>query len=262
MEAPVVHAQEGGHWYSAEGRPVYEVPRSDGNGMRPATLRDARKMGLFPGTTTVIRCADRPGLTNWMVDQGILAALTLPRLKDEPEAAWLRRVKQDSKEQARKAAERGTAIHAAIQDGFEGAPVPEEYLPHRQAACSVLFNWNSFPDWHWWAEKSFSHGLGFGGKVDLHCSGFVCDFKTKEFGPDDDLKTWDEHAMQLAAYREGLKMPNARAAVCYVSVSHPGVARLIEIEPSELERGWECFKSLLSFWQAKNRYWPEMKKAA
>jgi hypothetical protein len=116
----------------------------------------------------------------------------------------------------------------------------------------------------WVAEHSFAHPLGFGGKIDLHWfDGVVIDFKTKEFGPDDDLKAWDEHAMQLAAYREGVLMPKARAAVCYVSTTVPGLARVVEIKPDDLERGWECFKGLLSYWQSKNRYKPvrEIKNA-
>jgi hypothetical protein len=257
----MAHAAESTHWYRAEnGEPCYEVMGANGQ-MRPTTLRDARKLNLVPSVTTIIRCADRPGLTNWMVDQGILSALTLPRLQDEPESLWLRRVKEDSKEQAKKAAERGTAIHAAIQGHYEGKPPAIEYWPHVMGAAREVNQWLGWEKWL--AERPFAHALGFGGKLDLHVPlAAVVDVKTKEFGPEDKLQTWDEHAMQLAAYREGLQMPKARAAVCYVSVSHPGVARMIEIKPDELERGWQCFKSLLSFWQAKNRYWPEMKVAA
>jgi hypothetical protein len=52
--------------------------------------------------------------------------------------------------------------------------------------------------------------------VDLICTDpwFVVDFKTKEFGPEDDLKTWDEQAMQLAAYREGQQAPLKPASAC------------------------------------------------
>ena len=36
--------------------------------------------------------------------------------------------------------------------------------------------------------------------------------KTKEFGKDDKIDVYDEHLMQLAAYRVGLGMPFARCA--------------------------------------------------
>ncbi len=258
----MAHAAESTHWYDWQGNPMYEVPAKDGS-MRPTTLRDARKLNLVPSVTTVIRCADRPGLTNWMIDQGILAALTLPRLKDEPESEWLRRVKLDSQEQAKKAAKRGTDIHAAIQGMYQGShPGPGELWEHCMGVDAVLSEWHGSPS-EAEAEKSFAHELGFGGKVDLNGDHqkrdftFVVDFKTKEFGPNDKLSTWPEQEMQLAAYREGLKLPKAHCAICYVSVSLPGMSRLIEIEEPDLVRGWDCFRALLDFWQAKSRYRPE-----
>lgn len=244
----MTHAAESTHFYTQDGEPAYEVPNASKGGMRPTTVRDAKKLGYLPSVTTIIRCADRPALTNWMVDQGILAALTLPRNAGELEADWLKRVKQDSREQARKAAERGTAIHAAIQGHYEGQQPSEADWPYVQGAMKAVGLGT------WEPERSFAHKLGFGGKVDLSNDGMVLDFKTKEFGHDDDLRTWDEHAMQLAAYRQGLNVQKAKCAICYVSVNNPGVARMIEIPEDELERGWNCFMALLLFWQAKNRY--------
>ena len=252
----MAHVAESTHWYDRAGNPAYTVKAKDGT-ERPTTLRDARKLDLLPSVTTVIRCADKPALTNWMVDQGILAALTLPRNVGESESDWLKRVKQDSKEQARKAAARGTLIHGAIQGHYEGTPPDTEYWPHVQAATHEVAGWSPDSE-EWVAERSFACRMGYGGKVDLSAfdmdSGFVLDFKTKEFAPGDDLKTWDEHAMQLAAYREGLGYPDARCAIVYVSVTHPGIASLIEIEEAELKKGWKCFYSLLQFWKAARGY--------
>jgi hypothetical protein len=252
-----IHASEGlTHWYGRDGSPAYQVKGANGN-LRPTTLRDARKIGLVPSVTGIIRCADKPGLTNWMIDQAILAALTLPKLQDEPEGAYLARIKRDSKEQAKKAAERGTAIHAAIQGHYEGEPPAQEFWPHVKGAVQAVKDWNAEAA-EWVAERSFACRLGFGGKVDLSAfdisSGFILDFKSKEFGPEDDLKTWDEHTMQLAAYREGLGYPDARCAICYVSATVPGLARLIEIEEEDIKKGWKCFYSLLQFWKAKSGF--------
>jgi hypothetical protein len=108
----VTHIAESLHWYTRDGEPAYEVPAAKG-GMRPTTLRDARKLNLVPSVTTIIRCAAAPGLELWKANQLMMAALTLPRRDGEAEKDWLSRVVQDSKEQARKAAARGTAIHAA-----------------------------------------------------------------------------------------------------------------------------------------------------
>jgi hypothetical protein len=253
------HAAESTHFYTRTGEPAYTVKAKAGHD-RPTTVADARKLGLVPSVTTVIRCAAAPGLTNWMIDQAILAALTLPLVAGETSEAYLARIKRDSKEQAKKAAERGTGIHAAIQGAYESGH-SFGYGAHVSAAMAAVTGWLEHS---WKAEKSFAHPLGFGGKVDLSCNAAVLDFKTKEFDEKTDLKTWDEHALQLAAYREGLGMPQARAAICYVSVTTPGLAKVVEIPEEDLSRGWECFVHLLSFWKAKNRYQPsfQVKEAA
>jgi hypothetical protein len=251
----VTHAAESTHYYTRTGEPAYTVKAKAGH-ERPTTVADARKLGLVPSVTTVIRCAAAPGLTNWMIDQAILAALTLPVVAGETSEAYLARIKRDSKEQAKKAAERGTAIHAAIQGAYEGQDFLG-YGAHVKGAEAAVNGWLE----HFWeAEKSFAHPLGFGGKVDLSCASAVLDFKTKEFDEKTDLKTWDEHALQLAAYREGLGMPQARAAICYVSVTTPGLAKVVEIPEEDLSRGWECFVHLLGFWKAKNRYQPSFQE--
>lgn len=255
-----MHAAESTHWYDRQGRPCYTVKAKDGS-ERPTTLRDARKLDLVPSVTTIIRCAAAPGLENWKAQQVLLAALTTTRREDESEPAYLQRIMEDSREQAKKAAERGTAIHAAIQGWFEDPSICEQSMwPFIDGAYNTATAW--FPDSSWKPELSFSHPLGFGGKCDLSCQAAVIDFKTKEFAEGDNLKTWDEHAMQLAAYREGLGLPTARCAIVYVSVTNPGLARLIEIPEQDLVRGWDCFRSLLQFWQAKSRYWPTKEAVA
>ena len=252
----MAHAAESTHYYTRTGEPAYTVKAKAGHD-RPTNVGDARKLGLVPSVTTIIKCAAAPGLTNWMIDQAILAALTLPLIEGETSEAYLARIKRDSKEQAKKAAERGTVIHAAIQGSYEGKHPGEEYLPHALGADAAITEWLQKPSGlSVEAERSFAHPLGFGGKVDL-CGEpplFVLDFKTKEFNEKSDLKVWDEHAMQLAAYRMGLGMPNARCAICYVSVTTPGLARLIEIPEEELKKGWKCFYSLLQYWKAKSGF--------
>lgn len=242
-----VHASEGlTHWYDRDGAPRYTIVGKNGK-ERNTTLRDAREHGYVPSVTTVLKCADKPALNDWKANQLMLAALTLSRLDGESEEAWLRRVKEDSKETARKAAERGTAIHAAIQGFYEGE-TSRGYEAHIDGAVDAVTGWLK-SDWR--AERSFASPLGYGGKVDLSCSVGVLDFKTKEFGPDSKLDVYDEHFMQLAAYRHGLGIPQARCAIVYVSVTNPGLARLIEIEQDDLTKGWKMFYSLLQFWKAR-----------
>lgn len=262
-----LHASEGGHWYTREGEPLYQIPKADGEGMRPVTLRDARKLKLVPGVSGILNCAAKPGLDRWLQEQVLLAALTLPRGSTEPEETWLERVRVDSKETGKKAADRGTAIHKAIQEWYDVGYCEPEYGVFCQSVSSALHKWTPSV---FIPEKSFACPMGFGGKVDLQAyEGFVADAKTKEFTGEDLASgkqlAWDDHCMQLSAYRYGLNMPKARCANVFVSVNEPGLVILHEWTEEELERGWRMFLALLQFWQAKNRYnssWLPERKAA
>lgn len=238
--------QENGHWYTKDGHTAYTTIGKTGE--RPTTLRDARKLGLLPSVTTINGMLSKAGLDTWKQQQVLLAALTLPRSEGESEQEWLVRVMQDSKATGREAAERGTAIHAVIEEYFE-----QKYMsnkpPYLDAIDKALID--AFGSQLWLTEKSFGHPLGFGGKCDLmSSSGFVVDFKTKETDLDK-VDVYFEHEMQLAAYREGLGMPTARCAIVFVNALTNQV-KLIEISQEKLQSGWECFEHLLRVYQIKN----------
>lgn len=250
------YASQAGHWYAPDGSPAYTIKGANG-AERNTTLRDARKLGLLPSVTTITKCAAAPALTNWMVDQAILAALTLPRAAGESDESFLARVKQDSKEQARKAAERGTVIHGAIEKHFLGLPPDEELWPTVKAVQDNLLAW--FGEVQWEPERSFAHPLGFGGKCDLHSrdSRIAVDFKGKDFSDPAECKQYDEHLMQGAAYLEGFGIrQGGRFANLFFSRSKPGLVCIVEADSDGIERGWNMFAHLLRFWQEQNRYAP------
>lgn len=253
-------ASEGGHWYDRDATPRYEVMAKDGS-MRPATLRDARKFGWYPGVTSIIKCAAAPGLETWKQNQVLMAALTLPRVDGETSEQLCQRIMRDSQEQARQARERGTQIHAAIQGHYEGKAPDEEMWPFVKGVIEQIEA--NFPGCVWTAEKPCAHILGFGTKADLSSANAVIDFKGSDFTEAEapSLKTWDEHAMQLAATRAALLMPSADCAICYVSRSTPGLCRIIRIDEPELDRGWTMFRSLLGYWKANRGYYPELWQA-
>jgi len=248
MTSKPVHAAESQHWYTKDGYPAYEVMSQKGT-MRPTTLRDARKMGLVPSVTTIIRQAASPGLDAWKQQQVLHAALTLPLIQGESEEDYLDRIMKDSKETGRKASERGTALHAAIEGHYAGTEASGEYASHIEGVKTALDL--QFGDHQWIPEKSFATNLGFGGKLDLCGVGGVIDIKSKEFGPDSLPKGYDEHLMQLASYRVGIGMPSARCANVFVSVTKPGLVHIVEWSEDDLQRGWKMFCGLLDFWYAK-----------
>lgn len=254
----IPRASESGHWYDRDGTPRYEVMGAN-RYLRPATLRDARKFGWYPGCTTVIKCAAAPALEIWSSKQVLLAALTLLRLPDENDDSFCDRVMHDSKQEGRRAADRGTIIHAAVQGHYEGEPPHEDLWPYVQGVTATIDV--NFPGRIWTPEKPCAHEFGYGTKADLSATDAVIDFKSKEFTKDDKLETWDNHHMQLAATRLALDMPDAECAICYVSRTVPGLARIIRVDEPQLRQGWQMFTALLNYWQAKNRYWPQFWKA-
>ena len=253
MIAKEPRASESNHWYTRDGVPMYTVEAAKG-GQRATTLRDARKLNLVPSVTTILNVAAKPGLTQWLQKQVLLAALTLPRMKDEPEDEFIARIIDDSKEQGRAAADAGTEIHASIQGFYEGEVITrhEEHVKGTVAKLDATFGQQP-----WIAERSFGHSHGFGGKCDLHSivgDGIVADVKTKEFTDASKIDAYDDHLMQLAAYRVGLGIPKARCANVFVSRSVPGLVVVKEWSQEDLARGWEMFCHLLSFWTLKHKF--------
>jgi len=250
-------ASESGHWYDrATGTPRYSVLGKNGK-ERNTTLRDAKAGNdLVPSVTTVIRVAASPGLEAWKQQQVLMASLTLPRAENEEESVWIERIMMDSKETGKKAAERGTAIHAGVQAHYEGKEAGL-YLPHAIATEKAVLAY--FGEKKWQPEVSFSFG-GFGGKCDLMArpngtdAGLVIDVKTKDFSDPDKVVAFDEHLMQLSAYRMGFEMPRARCANVFVSVKEPVQIKVVEWSDEDLQRGWAMFSSLLNYWQIKNNY--------
>ena len=249
----IVRASESQHWYDRDGKPAYSVIAKNGE-PRPTTLRDARKLNLVPSVTTILSCASKPALEAWKLNQMMLACLTLPKVDGETEEAFIGRIVKDSKEQAKMAAERGTTIHGALESFYEGIYLAD-FMDYQIGVDTSIQNSFGTPEWS--VEKSFCHELGFGGKVDLHSksgNGIVIDFKTKEFKDPSTVDAYDEHLMQLCAYRVGLGIPNARCANVFVSVTDPGLVKIIEWSEDEMKKGWIMFQSLLNYWQAKNNH--------
>jgi len=260
--------KESGHWYAKDGTQVLEVPKAKGDGWKKTTLREARTMNLAPGVTTIIKCAHAPQLDRWKQRQAIMSALTLPRTPDESEDDWLRRIEVDMGETARKAAEEGTRIHAAIEASIDGDVYDSAYIPH-VIRVHELLNTLAGMEAQWVAEKGITHPYGYGTKADItdEAGTFLADFKGKDGDQEqlEKLRTYDSHWMQLAATRaalesgegSGKKGKRRRCYIIYVSRTHPGACHAVEVTDEQLDQGWAMFQALLRYWQSRNRYTPD-----
>lgn len=267
----LVRPDSGSHWYTPSGAPHHEVERADGKGTRPTTLRDARKLGLYPSVTNILSVLSRPGLDAWKQEQAILAALTLPRRNGETTDDFARRVVTDMNQQVRDAADLGSAIHRAIELYAQSGAVPE----NREVA--TLFE----PAKQWFdAEVTQVHAVevavahpewGFGGRVDLVATlretgrPTVIDFKTQktrrnkagEFNP----IFHDVWPLQLEAYRQALvarepRFNEAETASVVIGSTEPVPVITRVWDPLDAPSRFRAFLAARQLWVWTRGYCP------
>ena len=265
-----------GHWYSKDAKPQHFT-----NG-RDSTLRDARKHGWYPSVTGILDTIAKPGLVNWMINQSVMAALTLPRIDGETDDQLIARIRRDGKEEGQKAAERGTEIHDDIERIWNNV----EALKHEdiaRAAVHEILGYTCADDDL--IPEQIVVGEGYGGKVDLYNDDFVIDYKTKVITDDQWEKyqiylssmgkkkppklAYDEHCMQLAAYKEALPMvktsigslpglTNMRRLVnVFVDRNIAGRVIIHEWTGEEAILAWQKFGLLVKYWQLTKNYYPD-----
>ena len=244
---------ESGHWYTIDGKPKYTIVSKNGK-QRNTTLRDARKLNLFPSVTTILDVAAKPGLVNWQVNQGIQAALTLPREENETDEQFLYRVRQDSKEQAEKAANEGTIIHADINKGFAGTKDSVVFT-----VLKKLID-NTFLNEQWVSESSYASDEGFAGQIDLHNKKktIVIDFKTKDNieGKDPSKLVFDNHGMQLSAYSALLGIDEPIRVSIFIDRKNPSMILPYVWDRDSHTKHLKMFLALLTFWKMSKNYDP------
>lgn len=247
-----------GHWYTADGQPMHKVQAHNGSGLRPTTIRDARKLGLCPSVTEIIGMRDAPALTNWKIDQALMAAITLPRIEGETDDAFMARAKADSKREAIESAKIGGQIHDDIERVFRGVNTLE-YHDIAKAAHAAIVEYTGISS-GWMTEVPFaSLEYGFGGRIDLiHPEhNIIVDYKTKNIKSLDAKMAYPNHCMQLSAYEVGAKMEDATLINVFVDRSEAGKLSIHEWDTKMFDR----FLCLLKLWQLEKDYIP-FKEAA
>lgn len=223
--------------------------------MRPATLRDARKVNAVPSVTTVLDILAKHQLVRWQIKQAVMATRRVAYNPDE--AAWIEAVITESERQVEEAAAEGTRIHDASEQYIKGNEFLALYKPHVEAIHAELAR--IFPGVDdWVAERSFAHRLGYGGKVDLHSPrhGHVVDLKGKDGDFSDEKKLAYDQNWQLAPYQKGLGLPLRTCANIFVSRTHHGCVRSHVWGEDDIQRGLDIFTSTLQVWKHIHKYYP------
>lgn len=234
--------------------------------LRPTRLTDARKAGWYPSVTTVMGMLDKPALNDWRVTEHLKVAYDWCNLWGKPKELsqsyedvneWMREIKECTQEALDKAPKDGTDFHDSMEKYSKGLPVPEEHGRACYKAFARVLEETGVAAPNWINEESFVHPMGFAGKVDAHTQLWCLDWKSKNTS--DKWKpgkmAYPEMAMQLAAYRVGLGLDNARCANVFICLDG-GMVEFYEWNEEELSRQWENFSDLLKIWLRNAQYIP------
>lgn len=262
----------GSHWYTTDGRPMHTVPTADGRSDRNTTLRDARTMRLLPSVTAIAKGIDKPALNKWKMNQAALAAVRTPRAEGETDDYWLQRVRDAAFEQVSDAQDRGKEIHDALDQAWDGVPVPAEL----QTFCHPVLEWQKAKGLVLVSREVVlvNQEEGFAGRCDVlftwgdPATGNmgILDYKTKKTKPGEKVVAYEDQGMQLAAYAATkwgpAALPNVLAADVFISTTEPGRFEVFKHEPKDLCQYWDCFKALCTVWRTFNHYDPRSAFAA
>lgn len=267
----IVPRESASHWYFRDGTPLHEVARADGKGTRPTSLRDARKLGLFPSVTNILSILAKPGLDAWKQEQAILAALTLPRNEGESLDDFAKRVLIDMTSEVSRAADLGSAVHAAIEGYAQGGWIPED------KNVALLFE----PARRWFDDDvvavhsveiaTANNQFGYAGRVDLVATlkstgrPTVVDFKTQktrrdkagEFKP----LLHDTWPLQLEAYRQALAsrdkgLADAAIASVVIGSTEPAPVVVKVWDDTDKQGFFRAFLAARDLWVWQKNYCP------
>ncbi len=263
--SPKSYATSQGHFYFAHGtekagQPCYEVPcKSRPGEMRATNIKDCRSLRLAPSVTTITKLLNSPFLTEWKIEQVLNSALTLPEIPGEDLQSRSERIRVDADEQSRKAREKGTSIHGAIECALDGKPYDTSLDKYVAAGLSALSDCGLDTKSRL-VEHSFASPLGYAGKTDLVIPQLaVCDYKSKQNWTDEQEKKglgYVDNLMQLAAYARGLDIPNCRLINIFISTEVPGKYAVREWPAEDHQRHFEMFMALHRFWCLSRNYDP------
>jgi len=256
----IIKTNESGHWYTYDGKPCHEVMKVDKSGMTPTTLRHAKKMNLLPSVTTILKMMHKPALERYKMEQVALVVATTPRLFNEQDDAFIKRVLSTEKQQdqeAINAARLGTDIHKALEMALTTGEYDMALDVYVKPVMEVLAGHTII------STEEILVGRGYAGRSDVITvkdnTAYVWDFKSSKNPPE---KSYPEHQLQLAAYSQVMDSKglydNAETVNVYISTTEPGKITVCGNSGDSANLAYhDCFKHLVHAWQWFNGYIPK-----
>ena len=273
-----IKSESSSHWYDRNGKPAYEVPNvsKGGGAMRPTTITDARKLGYVPSVTTITKSGASPALERWKQDNLVKAAIELRRRGGSDEF-WAKQIVEQANKVSVEAREFGTWVHGAIEYYHKTGKLstPPFDFDKSVLAAKILAGYIEWSKENVLEvldlEVAFSSPAGYGGKTDIYYIGTdkegryhgiesLDDFKTQKTTPGKKIKSYPEHAMQLAAYHKGRQLgDDCRIRNVIVSSTEPGRIEIVD-HTDRLEEHYAAFLRLLEQWKYIRGYDPAFEK--
>lgn len=259
------------HWYDKEGKPRHH----EGKDGADTTLREARKLDLYPSVTTIGGILHKQGLVYWLQQEAALMAAHIvcndadlhPDLQREMyNKGWSTEVIARAKEKVTEKADAGTEIHDKLEQFHEDPFSMEE---EDQKMCFAIVDCikentglSLFDDFI--PEARFCDSdEGYAGMCDLHTppsdeNEWTLDYKTKD-EVTEKTRGFPEQAEQLSAYSHGLGLPNARLGNIFISRNppeNPDDPWPVKFFEHKDPMAWERFRHTLQLWQVTKKYGP------
>ncbi len=229
--------------------------------MRDTTIRDARKLGLYPSVTTILQMLSKFGLSDWLIKTTLEVVYNNQFLLNNTIDMFVTKTNGMAKKVMEIAPDEGTRMHKILEDVFNGDKDRAILFDNDRAMVEAVDAWIAkmqFKVLHT-ETKLVPDKCGYGGTIDLICEdnrgGLVfVDFKTVETKKKKVFKPYKDHLLQLCAYRKGFS-PEHRARQFNLYISRDEMGKIIPYEHTIEEmamydEGWDL---LLKMYKLFNR---------
>lgn len=252
------------HWYDRDGNSMHRIVGANGK-ERATTIRDARKLGLYPSVTTVLGVLAKRELDEWKARQITAACYAHhaagPLAPDWDHNIYHAEMTERAFKQVDDAADLGTRIHAAIEAAFTSKP----WDPALEVYIRAVNDWVQENGIAFLAhELRLVNPLeGYAGTTDADVRKGdrrgILDFKSRKTKPGFPCEPWSGQAAQIAAYhvaRFGTIEPEDFGVNVFISTTEPGRIEAAWYDADTLAAEWRMFQHACAIWQHLRKYHP------
>lgn len=265
------------HWYTKDGKACHTQPTKKGakNPTRATTITDARKMGLLPSVSSILRMASNPALDRWKQAQVVKACYECQPGAEELLEDYEHHILSKADEIRNDAADLGTRIHAALEAFYRNSdsPIDNDLKDYVFSTVDSVDGLHIKPVEH--EQVIVCHRHGYAGTTDMvwtnnqnqTCG--ILDFKSCKTKEDEPIIEKIDHIAQIAAYHVAYwelgepRFGNSCVGYnVYISTTQPGRVEIKQYTNEQLRNGWEWFASCLALWRIRNKYDPRQTQSA